>query len=337
MSYEDFIARLPKSVQKSTQTVSEVKTVKYETASIGLNWATSGGLGAGRLSILYGNSGSGKSLLTLQSIAKWQEQGLTCAYLDAEGTVTSEFAEKLGVDTSKLIYISKRGFGQAVDGMMPYIENGVDIAVVDTYSDLIPDQFVNTDGTIKDFDDAKQLGAHAKSTTRMINMFMYSLPENTALLMLSQTTTKIENTWTQQIPHGGVKAEFAASTMIKLTSSRSDAAQHKGEVVVGDSIMQMPIGREVKATVVKNKFGPEMRTAKWDIYYAGEKLGIDFNMEVVDLAIKYGLISGTTWLSWHDVQKQGRKNMAAYFAENLTAQEQLRKELEGAMYGLQQV
>lgn len=334
MSYEDFIASLPPSVRKTTKTVSQVETIKYETASAGLNWATNGGIGAGRLSIIYGASGSGKSLLMLQSIAQWQKQGLVCAYLDAEGTVTEEFARRLGVDTDKLIYISKRAFGQAVDALMPYIEAGVDIAVVDTYSDLIPDQFVNPDGTVKDFDDAKQIGAHAKSTARMINLLMYSLKENTALILLSQTTTKIEATYTMQVPHGGVKAEFAASTMVKLNSSRSDSAQIKQKVQVGDSQIEQPVGREVKALVTKNKFGPEMRTAKWNIYYAGSHLGIDFDQEVITLACKYGLIEGTTWLSWHEVKKQGAKLMTEYFVENPDQMDELKKELHVAMFGI---
>lgn len=332
VSYEDFIASLPPKLRKSVQTVSQVENKIYPTASYGLNWALNGGIGAGRMTVLYGSSGAGKSLLMLQSIAQWQKQGLVCLYVDAEGTVTKEFAQRLGVNTDELIYISERGFGPAVDAMMPYVEAGVDIVVVDTFSDMIPDQFVEDDGKAKTFDNAKQLGAHAKSTTRMINLLMYSLKSNTALILLSQTTTKIETWGTMQIPHGGQKVEFAASQIIKLVTSRADNRQIHEDVWVGDSLIKQPVGRHVDATVTKNKFGPELRIAKWDIYWAGKKLGLDLMQERIELAIKYGVIaSSTSWLTWKEQKIQGRSKLQEYFESNPEEFKQLEDELEMAM------
>jgi RecA/RadA recombinase len=47
----------------------------YPLASRGLTHALGGGIGKGRMTLLYGNTSSGKSLLMMQSIGLWQKQG----------------------------------------------------------------------------------------------------------------------------------------------------------------------------------------------------------------------------------------------------------------------
>ena len=83
---EEFLARLDPKIARKVKTAQNTELVKYPVASIGLNRALGGGIGAGRITLLYGNSGSGKSLLALQTIGILQKQGLSCAYFDVEGT-----------------------------------------------------------------------------------------------------------------------------------------------------------------------------------------------------------------------------------------------------------
>lgn len=329
---DDFKARLPKGVRDNIRTVVDVETKKYETASIGLNWALNGGIGQGRITLLYGDSGAGKSLLMLQSIAEWQKQGLICGYLDSEGTVTREFAARLGVDVDSLIYWNKKTFASATNEILPYLRAGIDILVVDTYSDLLPEQFMEKDGTVKEFDGNKQVGSHARNTTVMLNMMHTEIKPNTAIVMMSQTTTDLSGMHAVQVPHGGKKIFFKVSSAIHLTSSRF-ISQQILQTIDGN---QTPVGREVTATVKKNKFGPEMRTAKWNMYYEGSsgKLGIDFDKELVDLACFYNVIDrgSTGWMKWRDINKQGAKN----FLKEVTPEQikEIKKELETAMYGV---
>ncbi len=327
---DDFKSRLPIDVRKKVRTANDIETKKYETASIGLNHALNGGIGQGRISLVYGSSGSGKSLLMLQSIAKWQKEGLICGYMDSEGTVTREFAARLGVDIDSLIYWNKKTFAGATDAVLPYLRAGIDILVIDTYSDLLPEQFLETDGTVKEFSGNKMIGAHARSTTIMLNMLHTEIQPNTAIVMMSQTTTDLSGQHAVQVPHGGKKIEFKVSSMVKLNSSRFDSQQIK-ETVDGTKI---PVGREITATVMKNKFGPEMRIAKWNMYYEGDKIGIDFDKELIDLACMYNVIDrgGAGWMTWHDIKAQGAKNML----ETLTPEqvEEVKLELETAMYGV---
>jgi RecA/RadA recombinase len=140
----------------------------------------------------------------LQSIGEWQKQGLTCAYVDAEGTFSDEFAQRLGVNTEDLILIQKKSFGAVTDGVVPLLQAGVDILVIDSISLDAARGLRGQRRRVQEFDRMKQIGAHAKSTSIMINALHYSNVK-TSIVIISQTTTKIENTYTKQVPHGGVK------------------------------------------------------------------------------------------------------------------------------------
>lgn len=316
LSYEDFLARLDPKTAKRIKTASEVETVRYPVASLGLTRALGGGIGAGRMTLVYGNTSSGKSLLMLQTIGKLQKMGLSCGYFDAEQTYDQEFARKLGVDNEELILEQPKTFGRAADLAAPLLRAGLDILVIDSISDLLPEVFVGTDGQVNDFEKMKQMGAHAKSNTIMLNALHYS-NERTALVLLSQTTTEIGQTYTKQIPHGGKKMLFSPSQIIKLTSSATDAKQIKGEITVGTNQVMVPVGRKVEALVEKNKLGVAFTKAQWDMYYGREPLGIDLDAEIIDLAIYNGqVITKGSWYYYDDQVLQGRDTVIDYILDN---------------------
>src|SRR5690625_5398415 len=61
-----------------------------------------GGLPKGRVVEIYGPESSGKTTLTLQTIAECQKQGGTCAFIDAEPALDPTYAAKLGVNGDDL-------------------------------------------------------------------------------------------------------------------------------------------------------------------------------------------------------------------------------------------
>ena len=74
------------------------------TGSIGLDLALGvGGLPRGRVVEIYGPEASGKTTLTLQTIASCQKMGGTAAFVDAEHALDPLYAEKLGVNVSELL------------------------------------------------------------------------------------------------------------------------------------------------------------------------------------------------------------------------------------------
>lgn len=306
MDISELLAHLPKSIRDGVVRANEVDKTLYPLASRGLTAALDGGIGRGRMTLVYGNPSAGKSLLMQESVGLWQKQGLTCAWVDAEEAFDPEWAARLGVDTEELLVIKKKSTGAVTDTVAPLLENGLDILVIDSISELLAEVFVDNDGGIKNFADQKQIGAHAKSISMMVNALHYA-NRNTAIIFISQTTTKIENTYTKQVPHGGQKMLFAVSQIIKLTSSATESNQIKRQSFMGNKVVELPVGRPVEFVVEKNKLGPQSRGGKYNIFYAGDEVGVDRMDELVTLATSYGAINkGGAWFKFGDQQWQGQ-------------------------------
>jgi recombination protein RecA len=329
----DFLAHLDPKLAKKIKCASEADSTVYPLSSRGLTRDLSGGIGRGKMTLLYGNTSSGKSLLMLQSIGLWQKQGLICAYVDAEGTLNPEFAQRLGVDTDQLIYISKKSFGAVTDEVVPLVEAGIDVLVIDSISIMLPEVFVDADGGAAEFEKMKQIGAHAKSTSIMVNALHYA-NHKTAIVIISQTTTKIANTYTQQVPHGGVKLPFACAQIIKLQSSATETNQIKRPMFVGNKVTELPIGRPVEYVVEKNKLGPQSRAGKYNLYYDGPMIGVDRTDELITLAVATGAVSkGGSWFKFEDQQWQGQSALVQAVKEDPALEQAIESELELALGG----
>lgn len=290
-SYENFLARLDPKTAKEVRTASETKTVRFPLASEGLTRNLDGGITAGRITTVYGNTSAGKSALLMESIGIWQKMGLVCAYADIEGTYTKEWGERLGIDNDKLILVHGKSSGKLEKNLRPYLEAGIDIVVIDSVSDIMPEVFIDKKGELNDQENRKQTGAHAKAITSLINGIHY-FNEKTAVVLISQTTTFIGQTYVEQVPHGGKKLEFGSSVMIKLTSSNSQSAPIMGHRYVGDRLVETPVGREVTAYLKKNKLGIPFTECKYNFYYAGPSVGIDRADELVRYALEIGVLEG---------------------------------------------
>ncbi|MDQ3039966.1 MAG: recombinase RecA, partial [Pseudomonadota bacterium] len=98
-----------------------------------------GGLPKGRVIEIYGPESSGKTTLTLQTIAECQKAGGTCAFIDAEHALDPSYAQKLGVNLDEL-YLSQPDTGeQALEiADMLVRSNAVDMVVIDSVAALTP-------------------------------------------------------------------------------------------------------------------------------------------------------------------------------------------------------
>lgn len=330
---EDFLSKLNPKIAKEIRKASQVETETLPTASYGLNQALGGGIGKKRVCLLYGNTSAGKSALVMQSIGRWQRDGQVVAYVDVEGTWDNEWAKRLGVDTDEIILIQRRSVSKIYNDTRPLLEAGVDVLVIDSISMALPDAFISTDGHAKDLEDHKQIGAHAKAITALVTALHYS-NENTAIILISQTTTEIGQTYTKQVPHGGKKVQFAASQIIKLTSSGTEKNQIKDDIQVGSRLIEMPVGRKVQVVIEKNKIGPPGRTCEYDFYYAGNQVGIDYVGEVVDEAVKFGVIAkGGAWFSHGENKWQGRDSLVKHVRNDAEFMSQLEAEVAEAKNG----
>jgi len=317
ISLEDIMAKLDPKTRARVQSAQNVEVHKQLTPSIGLNVALKGGLGYGRQVLVWGNKSAGKSSFCLQMIALAQQEGKTCAWIDAEASYDQKWAEQLGVDSSSLIYSQAKTVNDMVDVGVKLMEAGVDVIVVDSISALLPGIYFEKDGNeMKDLQDTKQIGAEAKDMTHAVKMLNYA-NKNTLLVLISQQRNQFGSMHASHIPTGGMAVKFFSSTVIKLWSSEAEANAIKAGVAVGDKIIEQRVGRPVNWIIDYNKLGPPNLSGQYDFYYQGESLGVDRVGETLDVAEMYGLIEkGGAWYTINGERFQGRAKAVSYLREN---------------------
>jgi recombination protein RecA len=317
ISLEDIMAKLDPKTRARVQSAQNVQVHKQLTPSIGLNVALKGGLGYGRQVLVWGNKSAGKSSFCLQMIALAQQEGKTCAWIDAEASYDQSWAEQLGVDSSSLIYSQAKTVNDMVDVSVKLMEAGVDIIVVDSISALLPGIYFEKDGNeMKDLQDTKQIGAEAKDMTHAVKMLNYA-NKNTLLVLISQQRNQFGSMHASHIPTGGMAVKFFSSTVIKLWSSEAEANAIKAGVAVGDKIIEQRVGRPVNWIIDYNKLGPPNLSGQYDFYYQGESLGVDRIGETLDVAEMYGFVEkGGAWYTINKERFQGRAKAVAYLREN---------------------
>ena len=325
---DDILAKLDPKTRQRIQLAQEVNAERQPTPSIGLNLALKGGLGYGRQVLVWGNKSAGKSSFCLQMIADAQKQGKVCAWIDSEASYSADWAEKLGVDSSQLIYSSAKTINDMVDVAVQLMDADIDIIVVDSISALLPAIYFEKDGSeLKELQDTKQIGAEAKDMTHAVKMLNYA-NKNTLLVLISQQRNQFGSMHASHIPTGGMAVKFFSSTIIKLWSSEAEANAIKSGVKVGDKIIEQKVGRPVNWIVDYNKLGPPNLGGQYDFYYQGDTVGVDSIGETLDVSEMMGIIQkGGAWYTVGEERIQGRAKAVEYLRDNLDVVSKLKKDI----------
>jgi recombination protein RecA len=325
---EDILARLDPKTRQRIQLAQNVDVQRQRTPSIGLNLSLKGGLGFGRQVLVWGNKSAGKSSFCLQMIAKAQQDGKVCAWIDSEASYSADWADKLGVDSSQLIYSSAKTINDMVDVAVQLMEAEVDIIVVDSISALLPAIYFEKDGEeLKNLQDTKQIGAEAKDMTHAVKMLNYA-NKNTLLVLISQQRNQFGSMHASHIPTGGMAVKFFSSTVIKLWSSEAEANAIKAGVSVGDKIIEQKVGRPVNWIIDYNKLGPPNLSGQYDFYYQGSFVGVDGVGEALDVSEMMGITQrGGSWYTIGEERIQGRAKAVEYLRNNPDIVDELEKRI----------
>lgn len=312
---DKILAKLNPKVAQSFVLASQIEHELLPTPSLGLNMAIEG-IGYGRFTTLYGNRGSGKTMFALQCVAEAQKERKSVAWIDVEKNFRPSWARRLGVDPDKM-HVSKQiiSIADMADQSRELIKAGIDVLVVDSISQLMPQSFFEDDVEIKDLAKTGQIGTFSKNMGQAINI-MNGVNEHTAIILVSQVRNKIGSYGGGIQFMGGLALEHASSTTLKFWRTPSDVIKEK--VKIGDNLLlERPVGAPVTWTVEKNR-GPGMGMSNtYDIYTAGDHIGIDLVGEIVTYGIEYGIIKkGGAWLTLGDIKLQGKPAMIDYLREN---------------------
>lgn len=282
------------------------------TGSIGLDAALGvGGLPRGRVVEIYGPESSGKTTLTLQTIAECQKAGGTAAFVDAEHALDVIYAEKLGVDVKKLLVSQPDTGEQALEITdMLVRSNAVDMIVVDSVAALTPRAEI--EGDMGD----SHMGLQARLMSQALRKLTSNIKKsNTLIVFINQIRMKIGVMFgNPETTTGGNALKFYASVRLDI---RRTGAIKKGEEVIGN---------ETRVKVVKNKVAPPFRQVDFEILY-GE--GISHESELIELGVAQGLIDKAgAWYSYQGTRiGQGKDNVREYLKENKAVAQEIEAKL----------
>ena len=329
---DEALAMLDPKIRKRLGPAVGIKTEFQPTPSPGLNAALGGGFPYGRQVLLWGSKSSAKSSLCLQTIGMAQKEGKLCAWVDAEMSYDQEWAEKLGVDTSQLIYSEARSINDMVDVVVALLHAGVDMVVIDSISSLLPAVYFEKDSTeLKELDKTKQIGSESKDLKHAWMMINYANnQEKPALVVaISQARNNITAMYTQSVPTGGNATQFFSSTIVKLFSSSSDNNAVKRKIKSGDKLIEQKVGRRVRWEVQNSKTSAPGESGEYDFFFKGDLIGIDAIGDLVDTAEMLGFVERTgAWYILPDGSKvQGRDAFVDRVREDVELQNSIREKL----------
>lgn len=117
-----------------------------ETPSMNFNEAIGGGWPKGHISIVSGDSDSGKTYILLESIANAQakDPDFIALWLESEHSMKQSILDEVGIDMERFIYLEhdRDGAGEeAVNRLESYLAMGVaDMIVINSLKSLVPSE-----------------------------------------------------------------------------------------------------------------------------------------------------------------------------------------------------
>ncbi|MEE2731379.1 recombinase RecA [Ketobacter sp.] len=289
------------------------------TGSLGLDIALGiGGLPKGRIVEIYGPESSGKTTLTLSTVAQAQKQGLTCAFVDAEHALDPIYAQKLGVNVDDLLVSQPDTGEQALEITdMLVRSNAVDVIIVDSVAALVPKAEI--EGEMGD----SHVGLQARLMSQALRKITGSVKQaNCLVVFINQIRMKIGVMFgNPETTTGGNALKFYSSVRLDI---RRTGAVKQGEEVVGN---------ETRVKVVKNKVAPPFKQAEFQILYGS---GIYHMGEVLDLGVACGLVDKSgAWYSYQgDKIGQGKANAAKFLEDNPEIAGAIEQEIRSQMLSI---
>ena len=271
------------------------------TGSLGLDVALGiGGLPRGRIVEIYGPESSGKTTLTLQTIAEAQKKGGTCAFVDAEHALDPAYAEKLGVNVDDLLVSQPDTGEQALEITDMLVRSGaVDVVIVDSVAALTPKAEI--EGDMGD----SHMGLQARLMSQALRKLTGNIKRsNTLVIFINQIRMKIGVMFgSPETTTGGNALKFYASVRLDI--------RRVGSIKKGDEVL----GSETRVKVLKNKVAPPFKQAEFDILYnqgisrEGELITHGVNLDIVEKA--------GAWYSYNGTRiGQGKDNVRDYLKEH---------------------
>ena len=259
------------------------------TGVIAFDRITGGGLPLGRLTELYGDWSSGKSVLAYHIIALVQALGGIAILIDTEGSLNEPWAKSLGINLDLLIYFEPMSFEDAYGVMedcvlkvraMPQFANVPIVVVLDSVA-----------GTSAKADDEGEFGTSPIALKARISSS--SLPRLTRVMRETKSAFLFINQLRDKpMVMYGDKEETTGGRAIKFHSSlrlhMKKSGGKKGKIL--DEASKRVIGMSGSLLVTKSKVCPPFQSSEFELFYEG---GIPRMSGLLGVCVNDGLVQST--------------------------------------------
>ena len=267
-----------------------------------------GGIAVGRITEINGLESSGKSLLGAHTLAETQKKGGVAVYIDTETAVSTEFLGSIGVDVENMLYLHL----ETVEDIFTAIEEIV-TKVRESDKDRLVTILVDSlaAATTKvELEAEFDKDGWATSKTIILSKAMRKITQmigrqKIALVFTNQLRQKLGvmfgDPWTTS---GGKALPFHASTRIRL----KNLGQIKDK-------KNNNIGIKMRAQVIKNRLGPPMRHADFELYF---ETGIDDDGSWLKVMKEHKLVKqGGAWYTMNNHNGKELKFQSKDWTEQL--------------------
>jgi recombination protein RecA len=250
-----------------------------------MNYCTFGGIPVGKIIEFFGEESSGKTTTTLDVIANYQNGKDTrpVLYVDAENTLDTNWAEKLGVEVSQLIIMQPKG--QSAEDIFQFICDSVETGeigfwVIDSLGALMSKQELE-----KEMDEKTYAGISQALTRFSKKIEMLNAQHNCTGIGINQERADLNNPYGGVTTPGGKAWKYHCSMRLRFSRGKFFDENHNE---LTNRSAETPYGNIVQMAIVKTKVcAPTRRTGFYTLTYTE---GIDYLKDLIDVAIKYGII-----------------------------------------------
>ena len=307
-----------------------------DTGSLILNALISGslygGVPSGRLTMLAGESGVGKTFILLNIIRNAQKAGLIPIIFDSENAIDPSTAKRFGIDLSNVKYIpvdsvetTRNIMYKLFKGIVETHQEGKFFIGLDSLAMLeseLQQKRMEKESSSAD------MGSFAKAVKSLLKTCTaWSAKTKTPVVITNHIYDDPAAMYTSLIKNvpGGKSAVYLPSVIIQMAKSPAKTKETGETAAAGGKDIS---GVFIRALSAKNRFIKPFLTG--ELYLSFDK-GLDQNYGLCELAVELGVInqSGPTY-SLHDGTKLGyKKNFDQNIYDNIIIpgiEEKIKKE-----------
>ena len=298
-----------------------------------LNYMTFGGVPVGKLIEFYGEEHGGKTTTALDVVANYQAvYDRKVLYVDAENTLDTVWATKLGVNLDDLIILNPTS--QGAEDIFQFIldmidTNEIGLVIIDSLGVMVSNQAMEK--TV----DQKTYGGIAMALTNFSKKAEGLCMKNKCTLIgINQMRDDMNSMYGGTTTTGG-KA-WKHNTVLRLEFRRGKFIDSRGNELTRSA--ENPAGNIVNVALIKSKVCPPTR--RTGFYTLRYDTGIDYLNDLIEVAVKYDIIKKSgAWFEVVDIETgellsdkiQGQANVYNELENNKALLEKVEQLVDNAM------